>query len=263
MNPVKILITSKANLQFKYGKSYQEIADLLKKLEEADKKRQIDTKTVFIDDAKSARAAGIKAVSSVTAKECKRAVDELYKKHVPAYIVIVGAQDVIPFQEINNPVEDDDPVVPSDLPYACDALYSKDVAAFTGPTRVVGRIPDIPGKQNNAAYFKILIENSIKHKTISPDSYRKYFSVSAQVWKKSTELSLQSMFSDTSKLIISPSGNQPSSAKYTTAQLRALTHFYNCHGALSDPSYYGQKGNNYPVAMHASYIGKKFLRELL
>ena len=253
MNPVKLIISSGKNLEFKYGKLFPKINGLLRSLIKADKERQIDTKVIFIDDAKSSKSAGVKPVATVNMKACKKIVDELYKKYLPAYMVILGAQDVFPFQEITNPADDDDTTVPSDLPYACDAAYSKDIAAFTGPTRVVGRIPDIPGKQTSINYLKIVLENAIRHTPVKPDQYRKYFSVSAQVWKKSTALSLHSMFGDTGKLLLSP-GN---SSKYTATQLKAQTHFYNCHGAFNDPRYYGQKASAYPVALEATALDKK------
>jgi hypothetical protein len=64
-------------------------------------------------------------------------------------IVIIGAPDIVAHQNLFNPVyapgDDDDRFAPSDLPYACDAPYSQQIADFRGPTRVVGRIPDLNG----------------------------------------------------------------------------------------------------------------------
>jgi hypothetical protein len=253
--PVKLVVTSKKNLSFKYGTSFAKIEALLKKLQRADKLKTLNTIIVYVDDAASCKAAGVKKVKAVTDNECKRIVDDLYKKHTPAYIAILGAGDVIPFHEIINPADDDDKLVPSDLPYACDTGYSTSIDAFTGPTRVVGRIPDKPGKQKNAGYLQTIIGNAIAHTSLPGDQYRKYFAVTAQVWKKSTECSLQSMFNDFSKLISSPKKKEHTDAKYTKTQLKPLTHFYNCHGAKTDPSFYGQRGNYYPGALASSNLG--------
>src|SRR5713101_7104466 len=64
--------------------------------------------------------------------------------HTPQYIVLLGAVDVIPHQDLQNPAynpgrPDDDPdqIVPSDLPYACAAPYSQNAADFIAPARVV------------------------------------------------------------------------------------------------------------------------------
>lgn len=247
--PVKLLITSKKNLQFKYGNHLGKLEVLFRRLVKADKVKTLDTRIVYLDDATSCKAAGVKKVKAVTESECKRMVDDLYQKHAPAYITIIGAGDVIPFQEIVNPAEDDDRYVLSDLPYACDTGFSNSIDAFTGPSRVVGRIPDKLGKQKNTNYLQKLINHAIGHQSQPADQYRKYFAVTAQVWKKSTEISLQNMFNDTSKLVNSPLKKEATPAQYTKSQLKPLTHFYNCHGAKSDPAYYGQRGNIYPQAL--------------
>src|SRR5215218_2140006 len=102
MNPIKLIVTHKANLQWKYGAKISRINALLKKMQQADKKKALDTKIVFVDDEASTKKAGVKKIKVWSEQECKRIVDELYQKHVPAYIVIFGAQDIIPFQEIDN-----------------------------------------------------------------------------------------------------------------------------------------------------------------
>jgi hypothetical protein len=43
--------------------------------------------------------------------------------------------------------EEEDPDVPSDLPYACEAAFSRRPQDFLGPTRVVGRLPDLTGRR--------------------------------------------------------------------------------------------------------------------
>lgn len=256
MKPVKLIVSHKGNLQWKYGKAFPKIISLVKKLQDADKKKGLDTKLVLIDDATSAQRAGVKKIKIWSEQECKRIVDDLYKKHIPAYIVILGAQDIFPFQDIENPAEDDDSVVPSDLPYACDTPFSRKIENFIGPTRVVGRIPDIPGQQTDIAYLERLITNAIEQKPIAEEKYHNYFAVTALVWKKSTELSLQSMFGEHAKMISSPNGSTTQSGykPYSKKQLEPLTHFYNCHGANIDLSYYGQKGNSFPEALQVSNL---------
>lgn len=244
--PVKLIVSCKKQLKSKYGKGFSSLEKKLAQLVKSDKLKKLDTKVVYIDDATSMRKVGIKAVSAPTPKNCKDAIDSMYKKWIPAYIVILGAQDVFPFQEINNPAEDEDQVVPSDLPYACDAAYSRDISAFTGPTRVVGRIPDIPGK-GDVTYLEKILDNCISHKSVDGQLYNKYFAITTDAWKKSTQLSLFNIFSESKSLQVSP----PKKGVYTDAMLKPLTHFYNCHGAPNDINFYGQKGDNYPVSISA------------
>jgi hypothetical protein len=249
---VKIIVSSKKNLQAKYEKKFVAVEKLLSDLIAADNKKNIITSLVYIDDSASAKKAGITAVKSITRATCKKAVDDLYKKLQPAYIAIFGAQDIIPFQEIINPAQDDDDTVPSDLPYACDGAYSNKISSFTGPTRVVGRIPDIPGV-GDIDYLNIVFKSIISHKQVKADKLMNYFSVTAAVWKKSTQQSLISIFGNCAKLKDSPL----SESDYKTAELKRLTHFYNCHGSPIDSKYYGQKGNSYPTALDAPYLKGK------
>lgn len=254
MLPLKFIITSKKNLQFKYGRQFSQLEKLLLRLEKEDKKKGLQTATILIDEAASSKKWGLKPVNATTPRECKRAFDDLYKKHTPVYMMILGAQDVIPFQEIVNPTEDADSMVPTDLPYACDAPYSRNMDGFVGPSRVVGRMPDIPYR-GDFKYLKTLLETSMAHKPASPAAYEKYFSISAYVWKKSTEQSLLNMFGHNGHLKLSP----PEDATYTKTELKALTHFYNCHGAPSDAAYYGQKGEKYPSAITTETLQDKIV----
>ncbi len=245
-DPIKVIVTSKKHLEAKYGSHFPEVEKLLAALVKADKKRKLQTKVVYIDDAASVKKAGISVAKSITRKRCKVAVDALYEKLQPVYIVLFGAQDIIPFQEINNPAQDDDEIVPSDLPYACDTPYGRKIAAFTGPSRVVGRIPDIPGN-GDIAYLKTVFEAIINFQPAAAETLTDYFAVTADVWKKSTQLSLTNIFGNNKDLKESP----PAKTGYPLKDLTALTHFYNCHGAPIDSRYYGQKGNSFPVAQDA------------
>lgn len=254
MNSIKYIVSSETNLKQKYGKDFSRLQRSLKKLIAADKARNIDTRILYIDNAASAKKAKIKAVGSTTEQDCKRAIDNLYKKHQPDYILILGAQDIIPFQLIDNPAGDDgDWDVPSDLPYACDAPFSRNISSFTGPTRVVGRVPDIPGVAD-VRYFEQLIDNIVNHSPIDADRYRKYFSVSAKVWQKSTQKSLSNIFGHNTDLLLSPIAAPKNG--YLKKHFKPLTHFFNCHGAKLDWSYYGQHGESYPIALDTNNLPK-------
>lgn len=256
MTPLKIILTSKSNLSKKYGSAFNELKKHFTKLVASDKEKMVDTKVIYIDDATSTKSIGLKPVANMKEKSCKDFVDLLYKKHKPAYIVIFGSQDVFPFQELKNdlfyPGDDDDEFIPSDLPYACDSPYGKKVAAFVNPVRVVGRIPDLPGK-GDMSFVNTIFQNIVKQKPKTKKDYSNYFAVSASVWKESTEESIDNIFGNTSSLLNSP----PAKGGYPKSQLRSLSHFYNCHGGLLDPNYYGQKGSSFPVALTPKDLKRK------
>jgi hypothetical protein len=249
---LKCVITSRKNLQAKYGRQAGKVEKLLTRLVASDKKRGVRTMIVYIDDPASSKKAGIPVVPSITRRSCKEAIDRLYQKHRPAYLVVFGAQDIIPFQEIRNPTDDEDVVIPSDLPYACDKPYGTRAQSFTGPTRVMGRIPDLPG-QSDPAYITRVMENIFSHKSVDDSLVMDYFAISCDIWKKSTRQSLLSIFGNHDKLRLSP----PAGEKHTKTDLKPRTHFYNCHGALADPRFYGEKAGRFPVAQHSATLKGK------
>ena len=99
-----------------------------------------------------------------------------------------------------------------DLPYACDAPYSRDITKFIGPTRVIGRLPDMTGA-SEPSHLLACLEIAATYKQRPLAQYLDYFALSAQVWKKSTALSLANIFGNARKLLLAPPtasvGSQP------------------------------------------------------
>ncbi|WP_295121483.1 C25 family cysteine peptidase [uncultured Chitinophaga sp.] len=256
MKKDKLIITNLSALIAKYGSKHKSILADLKALQAFDKTRGLSTEIVYIDKAATMKKHKGKAVTdAASAKQNKDAIDALNRSYSPDYLLLAGAQDIIPFQPLNNLLfseDDEDKRIPSDLPYACDAAYSTDPAKFVTPSRVLGRLPDIPGVAD-PAYFHSLVQDVIAHKPDNSAAYKKYFSISVHEWKLSSEESLHNIFGDKKALFISP----VKGPKWTATQLKPKAHFINCHGALDDPFFYGQKGSNYPEALSASLIAKK------
>jgi hypothetical protein len=249
----KIILTNVAVLQAKYGASYGKIEAALKKLIAADKARSLETIIVPVDDAAAMAKYGAKAVlNSASFKQNKDAIDKVYQATVPDYLVILGAPDVIPHQDLKNPLQsadDPDSYAWGDIPYACEAPYSNDPKKFIGPTRVLGRIPDLLAG-SDPAYLVKLLGIATQWKSRTPEEYADHLGISAKVWRDSTALSLQNTFGTSARLQLSP----PKGPKWTPAQLGCLAHFINCHGALSTPHFFGQTGTKYPKAHSAALI---------
>jgi len=255
----KVIITNMVALTSKYGKTMPRIAGALDRLVAADRRRGLETGVLALDSPGDMVAAGGKAVTDKDdQKQVKTAVDAVCRALRPDYVMILGAPDIVPHQDLRNPVYDpqgdEDKVVPSDIPYACESSYSKDPRKFLGPTRVVGRLPDLLGI-GDAAYLVSLLGTAARHKTRSRADYQKYFSVSAEVWRKSTSLSLTNLFGSSDAMATSP----PGGPAWTPAQLGRRIHFINCHGAPSDPNFYGQRGKSYPVAHSAKRLVRKIM----
>jgi hypothetical protein len=184
-------------------------------------------------------------------RENKQAIDAVFKSSNPHYLMILGAPDVLPHQDLDNPAyrpdrPDDDSDIEAwgDLPYACDAPYSRDPSRFVGPTRVVGRLPDLVGA-NEPSYMISLLNTAIEYKRLAREDYKSYLGISAEVWQDSTRLSIGNVFGNANKLLLAP----PSGPDYPGGELGNRMHFINCHGGSASPEFYGQHENSYPISL--------------
>ncbi|HET9826238.1 MAG TPA: C25 family cysteine peptidase [Chitinophagaceae bacterium] len=254
----KLIISNRTALQNKYGKpGAKKIQEAVKKLIAADKKRHLKSLLVFADDMNAMKKVKGKVVTDPTdPAQYKNAIDDLFRYYTPDYIMLLGAQDVVPHCKFRIPIpDDDDTFVSSDVPYACEALFSRKAGDFIAPGRVLGRLPDITGA-SDPSYLLKLIDNSIRWKPLKLSAYKNYFSLSVKWWKKSTEISVKNIFQDNSKLQLAPATLGP----YTKAQLGAMMHFFNCHGGLRTAEFYGQATENstsFPVCLETKMLADK------
>jgi hypothetical protein len=252
----KVIVTNVSALKAKYGKTYPRVEAAVNRLVAADRKRGMTTRVVALDSAADMRSMGGSAVTRVLdQRQAKAAIDAVYGALRPEYVVILGAPDIVPMQELSNPMRGDgDDVVPSDLPYACAAPYGTNPRSFLGPTRVVGRVPDLVDK-GDAGYLVRLLSTAARYRTRPRSDYSEYFGISAEVWKGSTGLSLTKLFGASTAMETVP----PKGPKWRDSQLERRLHFINCHGGASDPNYYGQPARReaFPTAHSAKLLKRK------
>lgn len=256
----KLVLSHRGALQAKYqAAGFKQIESALKALVAADKKRGLVTQVLYLDDAAALTPLGAKAMKTrSSASQAKAAVDALFKALAPHYLVLIGAPDVVPMVALKNPAlsaGDQDKTVPSDLPYACAVAYSTNPSKFLGATRAVGRIPDVPGASDPALLLQ-LIQAAAAAQPMPQADYQGYFGLSAEVWQKSTALSLRNTFGAEAE----PRNSPPSGPDWSSDQLEPRLHFINCHGASYDDSYYGQSvqdPSDYPQAHHAPLLKGK------
>ena len=180
----------------------------------------------------------------------KAAVDAIYHCHHPDYILLLGAPDVVPHIDLSNPMngtpdDDDDPTVPSDVPYACAAGLSRQPRDFVGPTRVVGRLPDLMGSQDPAYLIKLL-GTATHYAPRERSAYSGHFAISAKVWTKSTQESVANLFGPESAVFTSP----PSGPNWSKIQLAPRLHFINCHGDTISPEFFGEFPEDHFTTAH-------------
>jgi hypothetical protein len=152
--------------------------------------------------------------------------------------MILGARDVVPHIQLTNPMlsrDDDDPSVPSDVPYACEAPFSRHPQDFVGPTRVVGRLPDLTGA-DEPSYLVKLLKTAATYVCRDPKHYSTHFAITAQVWRRSTMKSATKLFGSDPVVFSAP----PHGPEWTARQLEPRVHFINCHGAPVSPNFFGE-----------------------
>jgi hypothetical protein len=254
----KIIVTNLTALKTKYGAAgLKKIRAAVTALVAADKSRGLNTRLLALDSAtEMKKVKGAPVSDAASPRQNKNAIDAIYAAIRPDYLVILGSIDVIPHQDLINPVyekgEDDDEHAFGDIPYACEQPYSQQAEKFIGPSRVVGRLPDLTGGKD-PAYLIGLLDTAAKWKSRTREDYSDYFAVSAYEWRGSTTLSMQKLFGSEKSLSLSPTAGP----KWTGAALSRRTHFINCHGGEADQQFYGQKGKKYPVAHDAAWVTKK------
>jgi hypothetical protein len=246
----KVIVTNLTALEAKYGKAgVKAIRAATRRLVAADKKRGISTRLVALDDVEVMKK--LKAPPVITVSSCrqnKAAIDGVYAALRPDYLMILGATDVVPHQDVANPAyaagDDDDRYAYGDLPYACETEYSRQASKFIGPTRVVSRLPDLRGAKK-PRHLVALLKHATRAVPRPAAEYESGFALSAEVWRGSSELSVSNLFGSTVKTHLSPREGPD----FTAAVLGASVHFINCHGAPADPTFYGQRDQKFPRAL--------------
>lgn len=256
----KAVLALHAPLHAKYGDAgLARVGKALRALVAADKRRGLATVVIHLDDSAEMAPYGGPIAAVADAKAVKDAIDRIAAAEQPHYLLLLGGPDVMPMVPITNPAYsgpegDSDRHVPSDLPYACDAPYSTNPNRFLGPTRVVGRLPDLIGASKPTLLTQ-LINAAARAKPRPRTDYQSSFGLSAEAWAKSTALSLTNTFGHADNLLTSP----PKGPRWTANQLAPRVHFINCHGGDSVPEYYGQPPDKdeFPLAHHAKYLQGK------
>jgi hypothetical protein len=247
----KFIVTNVSRLKTKYGNRYARVDKAIQQLIAADAARNITTSVWDVSSTARMKEAGGKKVTKASdAKQNKDAVDAIFTHGNPDYLMLLGSVDVIPHQDLDNPMGDEDKRAWGDLPYACEHAYSKDVSDFIAPTRVVGRLPDLTGAKDPKHLVRVL-GVAATWVPLAPSHYDDYFALSAEIWQKSTKLSIKKVFGSNENLFISPA----SGPKWPNGELKPLPHFINCHGASGRMSFYGEDASgDQPEAHRTTHV---------
>ena len=257
---LKVVVTNRTAARAKYGAAgWRRIRQAITALVEADAARGITTRFMALDSAAHAGKVGATAVAGANdVADTKHFVDQIFTTWDPAYLMLVGGPDLVGLVNLNNPLwtgdpnDDPDPFVPSDLPYACANPLSFAASDYRGPTRAVGRMPDLTGDDDPHALL-VQLHHAASGMSMVRLSPEPVFAVSAKVWEISTLKSMAAL-PDVSGVVNTSPAEGPA---WTKTQLAPQLHFVNCHGGEFDPDWYGQvKPNNWtlPTAIAAKNL---------
>jgi len=98
----KIIVSNRSVLTAKYGAAgLVKIKKSVDVLIAADDKRGINSRLVYLDDAASMKKYKGNAVTVHTSpRQNKEAIDAIFRSAAPEYLMILGAIDVVPHQDI-------------------------------------------------------------------------------------------------------------------------------------------------------------------
>src|SRR6185437_10111629 len=99
-----LILTNVSRLQGKYGAGFSRIQTVIDQLITADQARGLETRLIALDDSTQMQKLNAAPVTNaLDPKQNKKAIDGVYKELVPEYMMILGAQDVVPHQDLSNP----------------------------------------------------------------------------------------------------------------------------------------------------------------
>jgi hypothetical protein len=259
----KLIVTNRKALRTKYGTAWKRIEEAWDELVRADDTRGVVTQVVALDDPAEMPDPGHAVKRAGNDLQAKVAVDTVFRAYQPRYLMILGGVDIVPQQQLRNPKHSPDDMsdtVPSDLPYACEnPQYSRDIAQFTGPTRAIGRLPDVTG-YSNPAYLEGLLRTAAAAVPQDAPGGNHVFALSTKKWRTLTETTLAGPYPHSVPTVRTSPRKGPD---WPDDDLKLPLHFINCHGGQSDCRFYGDSGVRSqtdaadPIAHDSACIAKR------
>ncbi|GAB4529838.1 MAG: hypothetical protein Fur0018_16660 [Anaerolineales bacterium] len=280
-HPVYAILTSREGLEQQYGRpGAQRVLLALAELRDALWARYAHGALLaVVDDEASMAQFGLKAVSPCTPWNIKLALHDVQaaladRQQRIGALLIVGGEQVVPFHRLPNPLDDDDPDVPSDAPYGCaDENY------FIGQWPV-GRLPGDASRRVDVLLAQIA--QVMSHQRVSAHGGRTRWArwvgawvrwwqwlqgeealsavgYTAQVWWPAALEVFQPVGSASEVLASPPVARQ----RFADSGLYpASLAYFNLHGRKDEPAWFGQCDprrvcdETYPAALHPQDVGR-------
>jgi Peptidase family C25 len=275
--PVYIILATRYGLARQYGDEHMgELDAALKQLcASVTARRDWNAILLYADDPECTAAFELQPAQPADPWSLKLLLADLdtvlaHKGEMIGALLIVGGPEVVPFHKLPNPVDDDDPEVPSDNPYS-----TRDENYFI-PEWPVGRLP-AGVSPDPAPLIKMLTQISETHKKIARARPRRIswwtglrsrlfrrprprhsWGYTAAVWRRAS-LSVYRPIGDPASMLVSPpaqavgkNGKPPRKKIMPPSRLT----YFNLHGLPDASEWYGQRDPSdpagqadYPVAL--------------
>jgi hypothetical protein len=268
---VKLSVTVKRRLERKYKKNSAALKQINTAIEDwiaADADRGVHTVHVAVDDSAEMlrvwrdyfpKAPRVRPVSGrVTALKVKRAVDDLWERLKPKYLVLFGGDDLVPMFRVPNPTHywsqgatDWDRMLPTDSPYASRKPFDpQDIDSYLVPDRVIGRIPDIKSIKD-PGWLVDYLKTAARWRSKFPSFYKKTYAICTSESSSAGRECMQFISKPVSNLLISPPTRDTSTSARN--RLSARLHLIKCHGTRLDANFWG-KGKRFVRAIKSTTL---------
>ncbi|MFN8482793.1 MAG: C25 family cysteine peptidase [Anaerolineae bacterium] len=257
-----IITTSRRSLERKYGAAgFHAIHEALQDLAHASASR-----LVCADAPAENRPLGWQPLSAPAGADEWLA----YIRHLPMdtrTVLFIGGPDIVPFQPVANPSDDDDDTLFTDAPYGGSALLS--------PGRAIGRLPD--SADDDPSFLISLIRSTAdarraagrqsKWAGVAPAAAPAAVGYTASVWRHAAR-AVFSVLDAPKNLRMSP----PLDHSHAPAMQgdRFGVAYFNLHGLKDDAGWYGQRDPllaadyaAFPLAMHPDRLAADGRRRLI
>ena len=258
MPSIKLSVTVRSSLERKYDSASLKLLDrAVTDWIAHDRKRGVKTIHVAVDDAPAMKKLGVPAIKgTTTASRIKSAIDALWERLTPDYLVLFGGDEIVPHFVVANPSYDvsgdDDKEVPTDNPYASSRPFSASKpSSYLIPDRVVGRIPDMI-EDGDPSWFVDYLATATHWTPEAPGTFDKAYTICASPWKAAGRACVEYLGKNPSILLVSPPDEDKSAAP--RRQLASRLHMIKCHGSPLDPRFFGQREDWYPPALFSGTL---------
>jgi len=255
---IKLSVTVRGSLERKYNAANLKLVDrAVKDWIAQDRMRGIKTIHVAVDDAAAMKELDVPAIKgTATASKIKSAIDALWQRLTPDYLVLFGGDEIVPHFVVANPSYDDsgddDKEVPTDNPYASSRRWSASKrSSYLIPDRVIGRIPDMI-EDGDPSWLVDYLATATHWTPETPSTFDKAYTICASPWEAAGEACVEYLGKDASILLVSPPEEDGSAAPQR--QLASRLHMIKCHGSPLDPRFFGQRGDSYPTALFSGTL---------